>query len=200
MIEPTAIPELVNTTTQVTGGALIQQFVAPAVMAPACGMLLLSSTSRMNTVLGRIRAFHREELEIWRDEAAPGSRADRIRTLRLEGLQRQTERLLKRASWIRVSMLLLIASLACDLFAMLALGAQFMVGEVARGVGVALFMTGLVLFVAALATSAVEVFRIMETVLYENKRVSALTAETPTGGPQSRNAGIDGDMGEGAAL
>ena len=46
--------------------SIIQQIIAPATMVPACGLLILSSTVRMNTALGRVRAFHTERLDVWK--------------------------------------------------------------------------------------------------------------------------------------
>ena len=176
----------------------IQQLVAPAVMVPACGLLLLSSTARLNTVLARIRAFHNARLDVWREDADPATRAGKVRALRLDGLNLQTRRLLERAALLRATMILLFASLTCDLIAMLLLGARVVApeGRLFYDASVGVFMLGVVVLLAAMGTSAVEVWRILETVRYEHGRVNALCDEEPTAG----GARLDSDMGEGTAL
>ena len=49
----------------------IQEILVPAALVPANGLLLLSSTARLNTVLARIRAFHHELLTTWIDDSDP---------------------------------------------------------------------------------------------------------------------------------
>lgn len=163
---------------------IIQQIVAPAAMIPACGLLLLSSTARMNTVLSRIRAFHHERLDVWKEDPQPGSRAGRVRELRLEGLEHQTHRLLRRAELLRASMLMLIVAVACNLLSVIGLAAGFVVEHVSttlRDGAAAVFVAGVIAMVGAMVTSFLEVFRITETVTYEHKRVEALCAEGPLG-------------------
>lgn len=160
---------------------VIQQLVAPAVMVPACGLLLLSSTARMNTVLARVRAFHAERLNIWRDGAEAGTRAEQVRDLRLEGLERQTHRLLDRASLLRITMLLLFSAIACNLFTMLALALRHAVGseDALYVAAIGIFLLGVVLVLASMVSSALEVGRILETVRYEHGRVEGLCGGSP---------------------
>ena len=154
---------------------VIQQIVAPAVMIPACGLLLLSSTARMNTVLARIRAFHRERLDVWREETSEGTRHHQVRTLRLEGLEHQTHRLLHRAALLRVTMILLFVAIACNLLSVIGLALRFVTdipGLYEGAVGV--FVVGIVLMLGAMGTSVLEVGRILETIRYEHGRVERL--------------------------
>lgn len=156
---------------------VIQQVVAPAVLVPACGLLLLSSSARMNTVLARVRAFHAEQLDIWRTEHVVGSRHDRVRTLRLDGLQRQTARLLQRAGLIRLTMLSLFGAIICNLLSIIALGVRHVTGDEQPwwySVSVGLFMLGVLLMLVSTVTSLMEVSRSVETVRYETERVDAL--------------------------
>ncbi|MEZ6318260.1 MAG: DUF2721 domain-containing protein [Phycisphaerales bacterium] len=152
---------------------VIQQIVAPSVMVSACGLLLLSSTARLNTVLARIRAFHRERLDVWAKEAAPGSRAAQIRSLHLEGLELQTRKLHSRARLLRATMLTLFAATACNLLSVIGLGVHLMLHDAGwvYTASLAVFILGIVLVLVSMATSAVEVGRILETVTYELGRV-----------------------------
>lgn len=164
----------------------IQQIVAPAVMIPACGLLLLSTNARLNTALGRIRAFHHEQLEIWRIDAAPGSRAARIRSLRLEGLDTQGERLLRRIALMRITMLVLFGAITCNIVASLSLAGELIAEETMtiRVIGVGIFVFGLILMLLAMVTSAIEVYMAMGSVRYEHERVSRLVCEDPADTPQ----------------
>ncbi|MEM7755307.1 MAG: DUF2721 domain-containing protein [Planctomycetota bacterium] len=185
---------------------VIQQLVAPAVMIPACGLLLLSSTARMNTVLARVRAFHSERLDVWRSEHEAGTRHDRVRTLRLEGLQRQTDRLLVRASLLRATMVQLFCAVVCNLVTVIGLALRLVVSEEPTTVYVAsvwVFMCGIVFMLGAMVTSVLEVKRILETVRYEHERVESLCGSEP---PSDGNAtqpppgALGRSMGEGMGL
>jgi len=155
---------------------IIQQILAPAAMIPACGLLLLSSTARMNTVLARIRAFHAERLDVWRSNAETGTRDDSVRSLRLEGLEHQTHQLLSRAALLRWTMLQLFGAVACNLLSIVGLALLYLTNhqDAFYTASVMVFVTGIVLVLGSMATSALEVKRILETVRYEHARVECL--------------------------
>ncbi|MEO1008296.1 MAG: DUF2721 domain-containing protein [Planctomycetota bacterium] len=184
--------------TDATG--IIQDLVAPAILIPACGLLLLSSTARMNTVLARIRAFHRERLDVWRDDPAPGSRDEGVRNLRLEGLERQTTRLIARAALLRATMIQLFAAIICNLLSVFGLAAPYVVGEsaVLLYASVIVFLLGIAAMLGAMATSVLEVARILETVHYEHDRVESLCGTPPPDDPGPVHP-LPG-MGEGMGL
>ncbi len=159
--------------------SVIQQIIAPATMIPACGLLLLSSTARMNTVLARIRAFHHERLDVWASDMPEGSRHAAVRALRLEGLEHQTDRLVLRAVLLRITMLLLFIAVACNIVTVIALAADFVVegkNNTLQTIANAIFITGISVMLASMMTSFLEVFRITETVNYEHDRVAAICA------------------------
>ncbi|MEO0512882.1 MAG: DUF2721 domain-containing protein [Planctomycetota bacterium] len=182
---------------------VIQQLIAPAAMIPACGLLLLSSTARTNTVLARIRAFHAERLAVWRDEHEPGTRAEAVRTLRLEGLELQTHRLLARAALLRVTMLQLFGGVVCNAATMLLLAIR------AADVGldglytaaVVVFVLGVLFLLGSMVTSVLEVWRILETVRYEHGRVESLCGVEPAAAPSATlPTAVGPAMGEGTGL
>ncbi|MEN0020432.1 MAG: DUF2721 domain-containing protein [Planctomycetota bacterium] len=186
---------------EVVDPGVIQQLVAPAVMIPACGVILLSSTARLNTVLARIRAFHQERLSIWRDEHTPGSRADQVRSLRLEGLQLQTDRMLSRAALLRKTMLQLFIAVVCNLLTVIGLAVRVLVGPEPAGLytaAVIVFMCGIVCMLGAMVTSVLEVGRILETVSYEHDRVESLCGTEPIEG--DRQLHPEPNSGEGMGL
>jgi len=169
----------------VTSDSVIQEIIAPAAMIPASGLLLLSSTARMNTVLARVRAFHRERLDVWKQSAAEGSPDHAVRELRLEGLMLQTDRLLTRARLLRITMLQLFAAIGCNLLAVIGLAMRFVLpdpdGVLSRAPAV-LFVVGVAIMFGAMVTSFVEVLRIVETVVFEHDRVERLCRTAPDAG------------------
>ncbi len=179
-------------------GQIIQELVAPAVMIPAAALLLLSSTARMNVVLARIRTFHREQLDIWCQDPADGSKQAAVRHTRLEGLDHQMHRLLRRAALLRATMLLLFGAITCFLCAMLCLGARFIAPDpdLLYRVSVYLIIGGIGLMLSAMVTSILEVGAILETLRYEHRRVVGLLASDPTG---ERPVFFD-ERGEGSGL
>lgn len=183
---------------------IIQEIVAPAVMIPACGLLLLSSSARMNTLLARIRAFHTERLNVWRDETPSGSRGDALRSLRLEGLESQTHKLLGRARILRTTMLQLFASITCNLLSVLGLALDRALEgpESLYYVSVGLFLTGILFFLGAMATSVWEVATMLDTVQYEHGRVEKICAsDVPPGcSDMATPPHPETDAGEGTGL
>lgn len=181
---------------------IIQQLVAPAVMVPACGLLLLSTTARMNTVLARVRAFHRERLDAWSRDEAPGSPRARVRELRVEGLEHQTHRLLARARLLRLTMLALFVAIGCFLLAMLLLAARLLApgSEALYNAAVAVFVAGVLVMVGAMLSSGLEVARILETVRYEHDRVEGLCQTDPVPGSDRGGVARDPSLGEGMGL
>jgi len=186
---------------QINDTDVFQQIVAPAVLIPACGFLLMSSTARMNTVLARVRAFHAERLDVWLSSPEPGSPAEAVRNLRLEGLEYQSHRLLTRAALLRATMALLLLAIGCNLISALGLVAVFFVGELPSALSVVpsvSFGLGILLMFAATVTSLLEVAKILETVRYEHERVERLCETGPAGGTET--VGPDARAGEGTGL
>ncbi|MEM9064620.1 MAG: DUF2721 domain-containing protein [Planctomycetota bacterium] len=168
---------------------VIQEIIAPAAMIPACGLLLLSSTSRMNTVLARIRAFHNEMLDVWCLDETAATRRGKVRTLRLEGLDEQTTRLIRRARLLRLTMLQLFGAIACNLVAVIGLAFRFVIEESDHvyTAAVVIFIVGVGGMLGSMATSFLEVRSILTTVLFEHDRVGGLVQSDP--------AELDGPVG-----
>lgn len=182
-----------------TEAGVIQQLVAPAVMIPACGLLLLSSTARLNTVLARIRIFHKERLDVWCQDPDEASRSGRVRTLRLDGLEAQTHKLLGRARLLRITMLQLFGAITCNLLSVFGLALDYAVGESSLPfytASVFVFLFGIGGMLGAMVTSVLEVRQITETVEFEHDRVEKLIAEDAPQGVTSMSA----HSGEGSGL
>ena len=181
-----------------TDPGVIQQIVAPAVMIPACAMLLLSSTSRMNTVLSRMRTFHKERLDVWCLDPDPESKLARIKAVRLEGIEHQLHRLMARVNLIRAAMLLFVVSIVCNLLSVLGLAARAFFEEpgIIHPLSVGVFLLGIVILLAGAVFSFVEIARINETIRYEHDRMERLIdGKQPGDAPD-----LTGHQGEGIAL
>jgi hypothetical protein len=182
---------------------IFQQIVAPAVLIPACGLLLMSNTARLNTILARIRSFHAERLEIWQHTPEAGTPAASVRTLRLEGLEFQSHRLLRRAALLRLTMIQLLLAIASNLISALGLVAIFISAEmqptpVVGAIPGVMFAFGILLLLGATTTGLIEVSMVLETVRYEHERVERLCATTPCG--DAGQIGPDPRTGEGTGI
>ncbi len=187
----------------ITAPSIIEQIIAPATLIPACGLLLLSSTARMNTLLARIRAFHAEALDVWRRDASPDTRDHAVRNLRLEGLDHQTNKLLRRVRLLRLNMLLLVVAIACNLLSVIGLaihnamgGSSLAVYALAAGV----FILGIAVMLAAMVASFFEILPIAETVRYEHQRVRDLCAQPPPSAADAPPSSSSSSASEGTGL
>lgn len=169
-----------------TSDNVIQEILAPATMIPACGLLLLSTSARMNSLLGRIRAFHHERFGLWSSDPASGSRMEEVKTIRLDGLEFQTRRLLRRARLLRATMVMLFIAIAFNLFSVIGLALRFVLVDesgVLYTASVVVFISGIVGMIGAMVTSLLEASAILETVRYEHGRLESLVeGECPQGG------------------
>lgn len=164
----------------------IEQTIAAAALVPACGMLLLSSTARLNVILARIRSFHAEMLTTWQAEPEPGSRAAAVRSLRLEGLDHQTHALLRRAARLRFAMVALNVAIGLHLAAILVLTAVLAgvagggdEASAARAAALVLFVLGLLTMGVAVVAGILEIAMATGTLHYEHERVARITASDP---------------------
>jgi len=166
----------------IPSASMIADVIAPAAILPACALLLVSTTSRMNTLLARIRAFHHERLDVWNMDAPAGSPGERIRELRLHGLEHQTNRLLLRADLLRLTLLFLFLATGSLVVSVAGLTVNSGLGSGAfplRAVSLGFFIAGLALMFLAMVTSVIEVVTILETARYEHRRIERLIDEEP---------------------
>lgn len=152
---------------------LIQRLLAPVLIIPACGLLILSTSARFTSLLARVRSQHAERLEVYRAGPAATDRDAQVLRLRLEGLKVQTTRMLWRIRMQRNALLLLFGAVVCMVLTSLLLGVGVLAPVVEYGAGV-FFVLGLLLIAMSMALSMIEVADALTPIRYEHDRVEAL--------------------------
>lgn len=138
---------------------VIAQLATPVVMISAAGLLCLGLFNRLATLVARSRAFAKERVELIRAIANPisGPAGAALDRLRLEALEAHTDRVLKRASYIRAALQCLLAGVLCMLGSSAAIGLSILSPRlwvfalIAFGLGLLAMASGVVLVMAELA-------------------------------------------------
>ena len=171
-----------------TDASIIQQILAPVVVISACALLCLSTSARLTAILSRIRGFHQERIEAFQIEPGKDERADRVRAMRLEGLEEQTHRLIRRAALIRNALLLLFFAIICMLISSLVLGLSTIVDGV-QPAAIVMFVVGVISMLIAMILSLAEIGAALKTVRYEHSRVASLDSSPPDVTPRTEPDG-----------
>ncbi len=151
---------------------VIQLLVVPAVIIPACGLLVLSTSARLNAIIARVRVMHGERLSAYVEPATNGH-AGQVRAMRLEGIDDQTTRMLCRARLMRITLLMLFCAVICLVISSLLLGVSIFFDGV-DAVAVIIFVGGLLCVLVAMVSSIIEISRALEAVGFEHDRVTKL--------------------------
>jgi hypothetical protein len=143
--------------------SVIHELVAPAILISANGLLCLALYNRLAAIVGRLRTFHNERLNLLiKLHHAEG--ADRnIMQTRFEDLSSMSGHIMRRGRLVRnaiVALLICVISmLACSAaigFAMALPGLRWL-GLALFGAGIAAAMTGMVYALRELAISLTQV-------------------------------------------
>ncbi|CAG9463461.1 unnamed protein product [Pedinophyceae sp. YPF-701] len=107
----------------------ITTMVAPVVMISACGLLLLATFNRYAVIIGRIRAFHTEEInacmklaKLRNSTAENDQELVRILQHRIHGLESQLHSIFGRAKLIRNSIAGIVVCIALQLLTVVFIG------------------------------------------------------------------------------
>ncbi|MEL6396459.1 MAG: DUF2721 domain-containing protein [Planctomycetota bacterium] len=152
---------------------LIELLVAPAVLIPACGLLAMSTSARLSAILVRVRDLHRQRLESYVLHTEDDERANRVREIRLEGLEVQAHWLIRGAAMTRASLLLIYASIAALLLSSTGLGIA-VAWAPAEYAALGFFALGLLILLAAVIVAMLDVRQSLRWVRYEHDRVARL--------------------------
>ena len=152
---------------------LIQQLLAPVLIIPACGLLILSASARLSALLARIRAMHADRLEVFQSNDEENPRAAAVRAVQLEGLEQQTHAMLRRATMQRNALQLLFCSVGLMAISSLMLGVSVLAPGLDIVAGAA-FIAGLVLVLIAMVCCVVEMAGALDPIRYEHKRIESL--------------------------
>lgn len=120
----------------------IQLLVAPVVMISAAGLVCLALYNRLATIVGRIRAIHKEEIDaLSRMSLSPAPAPSRSTRRRVVTLEEQVEHLMARARLVRAALVCLLATILSMLLCSLAIGLS-LVWDDAAYVALAVFLLG----------------------------------------------------------
>jgi len=146
--------------------------VAPTVIIPACGLLALSASARLTALIARIRAMHRERIDVYLDPR-DDPRARSVQRMRREGIDLMTGRMLRRAALMRATLMLLFGGVICLVVSSLLLGLSAFADDMEAGAIVA-FSAGLLFVMLAMITALMDVACSLEAVRFEHDRVVRL--------------------------
>lgn len=156
----------------------IESLVAPAVIIPACGLLVLSISARLNTVIGRIRTMHSERIDAFLRRDSTDARWCAVRDMRIEGIDMQTGRMLRRCRLMQRAIQFLYAAVILLVVTsiMLALSSLAPTLETAAAYT---FATGLIGVMGSMFIGIWEIGLALETVTHEHDRVCSLVDPEP---------------------
>lgn len=161
--------------------SVINELVAPAVLIPACGLLVLSTNARMMTVLSRLRHVHAEIVALYVDEPQEHPRAKHARQIRFVGMEEQSDLMLRRLRLMKATMMLLLGAVLCLLASGGLIGVAGVFDLAAVGAAaVGSFLLAGVCMAAAIVVSLVEIGIGLKTVLTEHERVCGLVPPAET--------------------
>lgn len=153
--------------------SFIELLMAPAVLVPSCGLLVMSTSARLSSILARIRDLHRQRLDAFLIPDSDDERQGQVRGLRLEGLEVQTHWLIKRAASTRASLHLIYLSIAVLLLSSGVLGLSLLWKPTEYG-AVVLFALGMLLLFGAVVLAVRDVAQSLTWVRYEHERIAKL--------------------------
>jgi hypothetical protein len=156
---------------------IIQAGVGPMIVISACGLLCLAFYNRLAAVVGRLRAFHREQLHT--QEAVEKCQSDRdevsvVRHQEVLGmLSVQIGHVTHRAHLLRRTLACLLLAVALMAACSLAVGVGALEPRLLY-VGVPLFVLGLLLVIAAVLFAMIELKYAVDPVELEGRFVQQL--------------------------
>jgi hypothetical protein len=148
---------------------VIGAILAPVVMITSCSIFMNGLFTRYESVSARMRALHRERLDLL-DEVRPrGSDAATTRQRRrIDEIERQLPGLLRRHRLIRNSVLAVATALLVLVGAMFLIAAAETTGSaVVAGLALLAFLLGTASFLLAVAIAAFELWHSQREVEYE---------------------------------
>ena len=149
----------------------IQLLVAPVIMISAGGLICLALYNRLAAIVTRARAFHKERFDTVTHisrlplEQQGSHEAHRLRQ-RIDTLDEQSRRILRRGRLIRNGLAGLLVMILCMLGCSLALGATLWT-TAAIYVALALFTLGVLAMMAGIVLSLLELGQSLDPVTLE---------------------------------
>ncbi len=148
----------------------IQPLIAPSVMISACGLICLALYGRFATILERIRGMHQERLGLFdlTDDA------HKILRIRFEGLEQQTQGMLRRAKIMQKAICSMLVCIGFMLASSLAIGAAVWLPSI-RWAVVWLFVLGVASMMVGTAYALTELRLALKEVEFEHASLERLS-------------------------
>lgn len=143
---------------------IIQLILAPAVMINACGLLLLTTSSKYSSVMGTIRILNEEKRRLFKKAGEKNFEE----LLRLESLSKQIDRLIVRAKLVRDSVMCYTGAIALFILTSLLIGMGFLIHgfESASAIIVA-FLSGVIAVLAGVLYTFLDAKKAYEIVHFD---------------------------------
>jgi hypothetical protein len=145
---------------------IIQAMLAPGIMISACGLLLLGMNNKYSLVVSRIRALDEEKrkLKTIQKESSLSSE----QAIRLESIEVQTAKLVKRIFIVRNAVVSYSVAVAFFIVSSLTIGLQFTSDRInLHGLILILFLVGMLSVLIGIIHAAFEVLKGYEIVKIE---------------------------------
>jgi hypothetical protein len=172
----------------------IQTLVAPVVMISANGLLCLAFYNRLGAIINRSRTINKERFDLLmrlatvREHAGPASELAHIGH-RVEVLDELGHQLLRRARWLRGTLVCLLLSVLAMLACSLALGLSLFVPAL-DWAALALFVAGALVMGFGILLAIYELRAALDPLVFEHERIERSHSGPPGAGGTERAAGI----------
>ena len=127
--------------------------------------------------MARVRDLHKQRFELYVAHPSIVERAERVRRIQLEGLEKQVHWELRRAALTRASLMLIYASIVTLLLSPIVLGIA-LTWPPAEYVALSLFTLGLLVVLAFVVVSMLDVRQALRWTRSEHDRVATNTLRT----------------------
>jgi hypothetical protein len=158
---------------------VVSASVAPVVVISACGLLSLAFYNRLAAIIARVRGFQRERLhaqeEIHRLSRQNPSDVESLEWRRrfLDNLGEQTDRTIRRARLVRMTLLCLLGTIGLLVLSSLFNGLTVLWPQAQFGAAV-LYLAGMVLLLVGIIFAIAELLAALDVVESETELVDEL--------------------------
>jgi hypothetical protein len=158
---------------------VVSASVAPVVVISACGLLSLAFYNRLAAIIARVRGFQRERLhaqeEIHRLSRQNPSDVESLEWRRrfLDNLAEQTDRTIRRARLVRMTLLCLLGTIGLLVLSSLFNGLTVLWPHAQFGAAI-LYLSGMALLLVAICFAIAELLAALDVVESETALVTEL--------------------------
>jgi len=153
----------------------IQQLIPPVLIISACGLLLLAQFSRYTSLIGRIREFHKQRVDILVKLVLLTGAQRRLTEERCQELEVQSHNLLKLVRLIRTALLCLVSTVMLMIASSLMIGTELLFPTIEMIGSTTSFVVGMLTMFIGMGFVFSEVCLSLCAVTLEHKRLDMAT-------------------------